>query len=63
MATSTGVLSKKIVAGVGIAVLAGCAAPVEELPTVDLSGGPAFPLNAHLESADIAAYLQQTYGA
>lgn len=26
-----------------------------ELPSIDLSGGPAFPLAAHLESADIAA--------
>ena len=39
------------------AVFVGCAdgAPVAEVPTFDLSGGPAFPLEAHLESADIAA--------
>jgi hypothetical protein len=57
MAPSTGIPWRKIVAGIGIgiAALAGCAAPVEELPTIDLSGGPAFPLDAHLESADIAA--------
>jgi mono/diheme cytochrome c family protein len=29
--------------------------PVPTLPTIDLSGGPAFPLEAHLESPDIAA--------
>ncbi|NIL99745.1 MAG: hypothetical protein GTN89_02040 [Acidobacteria bacterium] len=37
--------------------LAGCSASVEpdEVPVVDLTGGPAFPLEAHLESAAIAA--------
>ena len=39
--------------------LMGCSAPsgesvVAELPAIDLSGGPAFPLEAHLEAEDIA---------
>jgi hypothetical protein len=37
--------------------LAGCGSPDEptaELPTIDLSSGPAFPLEAHLESSDLA---------
>jgi mono/diheme cytochrome c family protein len=39
------------------ALLMGCAAEADTpgLPTIDLSGGPAFPLDAHLESGDIAA--------
>ena len=44
-------LSWKIVMGIGAVALAGCTVPVEKLPIVDLSGGPAFPLDAHLESA------------
>ena len=40
-----------------VALVVGCAEPepAAEIPTIDLSGGPAFPLDAHLESADIAA--------
>jgi len=45
----------------GFTVLASCAAPPAEevsepeLKTVDLSGGPAFPLEGHLESEELAA--------
>jgi cytochrome c peroxidase len=40
-----------------VVVLAGCAGGGEgrEVPAIDLSGGPGFPLEAHLESAEIAA--------
>jgi hypothetical protein len=40
-----------------VALLAGCSGcdGTDELPSIDLSGGPGFPLEAHLESADIAA--------
>jgi hypothetical protein len=40
-----------------ITMIVGCA-PVDKtpaIPAIDLSGGPGFPLEAHLESADIAA--------
>jgi len=35
--------------------LAGCGGSPEPLPTIDLSGGPSFPLPAHVESADLAS--------
>jgi len=40
-----------------IAVVSGCAGGGEthEIPSIDLSGGPGFPLDTHLESAEIAA--------
>jgi hypothetical protein len=54
-------LSWFVAACLGIAVLAGAVAlgcaPQEkdELPVIDVSGGPAFPLDKHLESSDLAA--------
>lgn len=41
-----------------VAVVSGCGGgggEPREIPSIDLSGGPGFPLEAHLESAEIAA--------
>lgn len=51
--------SRTLSFAVGITLLVGCEAPPaeqpeEELQAIDLSGGPAFPLEAHLESEDLA---------
>lgn len=52
-------VSWPIAATFGLIVLGGCAAPqqtaVKELPKVDLASDAAFPLDQHLESADLVA--------
>lgn len=53
------ILLASLTFSIAILVAAGCETAVDEaaadLPTVDLSAGPAFPLEAHLESSEIAA--------
>ncbi|HET9581520.1 MAG TPA: di-heme oxidoredictase family protein [Gemmatimonadota bacterium] len=52
-------LSMCITLALGIFTVTGCETGAEEavpdLPTIDVSGGPAFPLQAHLESIEIAS--------
>ena len=53
-------MQKTFALGVLLAALVGCAyspgdEPAAPLASIDLTGGPAFPLAAHLESADITA--------